>query len=606
MLLLLLACHKTPDESPCVGGVAELEGGALRLESACGAATLSPRVIGEGSLQVELRDEGGLIVPIILGQGTFRALALEGPIEVEGEAPARLWKQGYQSWWWSGVTELEPIERDADGLPLAGGDGDGASATHETPFTSWWVGLLGRPDSGAGLLLGALSAQVTKSYVAFDDDSATLVLGGRGERIPVDGELRLDPVYGASGPVAFEVYRDYARAAAAQTGASPRPEGPQVGWATWVQFYSGVSEEDMRRNLAAAQGTPMTLMQLDDGWENAWGDWTANERFPSGMAAMAAEITEAGFTPGLWMAPFYVDEGPLTAAHPDWWVRDLDTGEPITFGNFGDHAYHIVDVTHPDAAAWMQDQIRTRVSEGWTYLKLDFLYAGAQEGLRQEDLTGAEAFQRGMALLREAAGPDTWILACGAPLLPSLGWVDSYRTGADIAFEFDPDPRLEYLRWQARATAARSWQNGLWWWNDPDQMMLRAPLTGPQVRGSIAAQFVSGGPWLLGDELEALDAEVLALSLDTELIGLSLGAVGEPLNPLSFASGPDFSPLAELGDPNDSVPSVWQVGSTTVLLNLDDREIVVDGPGGRELLTGEQAEAGPRTLEPGGGEIWLP
>ena len=64
-----------------------------------------------------------------------------------------------------------------------------------------------------------------------------------------------------------------------------------------------------------------------------------------------------------------------------------------------------------------------------------------------------EAYHIGMRLLREAAG-DGMFLACGAPMLPSVGYADAFRTGADIGFNFDPGPRHEYLRWQARATAS--------------------------------------------------------------------------------------------------------------------------------------------------------
>ena len=84
-----------------------------------------------------------------------------------------------------------------------------------------------------------------------------------------------------------------------------------------------------------------------------------------------------------------------------------------------------------------------------------FLYAGAQSGQRQEPVTGMEAYHTGMRLLREAAG-DGMFWACGAPMLPSVGYADAFRTGADIGFNFDPGPRHEYLRWQARATASRS------------------------------------------------------------------------------------------------------------------------------------------------------
>ena len=42
------------------------------------------------------------------------------------------------------------------------------------------------------------------------------------------------------------------------------------------------------------------------------------------------------------------------------------------------------------------------------------------EGQRVQDVTGIEAYHLGMQIMREAAG-DAWILACGAPLLPTVG-----------------------------------------------------------------------------------------------------------------------------------------------------------------------------------------
>lgn len=598
LLLLLAGCGGSDCALRLADDTVELSG--------CADLTLSPTAHGEG-LTVSLDLDGPTLTPIVSAGpdgGTLRAVSLHGPWSVAGERPPRLWRQGYQSWWWSGVVDLEPPELDDDGLPRVGGDAGGLAAVDETPWSSWWVGVIGRPD-GDALLLGALASTRTKVWTAFSEEAAWVVWGGRGEALRLDpGEtLRLDPLRIDAGPDAGALLRDYAAAAAAHVGLAPREDLPPTGWGSWNQYYADLTQEDVLANLAALPDEAEVLL-VDDGWELTWGDWTANERFPLGTGGLAAAIHEAGHTPGLWMAPFYVDAATETAqAHPDWFVRDLD-GQLLGYSNFGPRTYRTLDLTHPEAAAWLRDVIAARVAEGWTFLKLDFLYAGAVEGLRHEDVTGAEAYARGVALLREAAGPDAFLLACGAPMLPSLGHFDAYRTGADIAFEFDPDPRRDYLRWQARATAARAWQNGAWWWIDPDVMLLREPFTATDATGAVAAQVASGGLWLLGDDLEALDPDRRAMALSVADLR---GQVAMPDAPLRFPSGLDFGPIAEAADPDDLVPARWTLDrGEVVLLNLGEAPITVDGPGGTERLSGATAAPGPRTLAPGAGEVWSP
>lgn len=613
-LLLAMSCKKDAVEPLVCDTVLAVDGQTLSLESDCGSLSLSPLLVGTGELTVSLAVDGQSVIPTITagsGGGVLEALALTGAVELTGAEPARLWRQGYQSWWWSGVTELEPITLTDDGLPLTGGDGNGTSATEETPFSSWWLGLLGRAD-GASLLLGVLDTAQLKFTTAFSEETAWAVWGGRGEAISLAGgeSLALDPLWVGIGADAFTLHRDYAAAAAEHQGLAERADTPPVGWATWYVFYEEVTETQVRDNLAVAielseqaDLTALEVFQIDDGWASAWGEWTANERFPSGMEALAADITDAGFTPGLWLAPFYAaTDTPVYTEHDDWWVLDAD-GEPLTFNNFGTTSYAVLDVTHPDAADWLAGQISDRVAQGWTYLKLDFLYAGAQEGTRQQDVTGMEAFHLGMSIMKEAAG-DAFILACGAPMLPSLTYADAYRTGADIAFNFDPDPEPAYLRWQARATAARSWQNGLWWWIDPDQIIIREPFDDAEISGALVANIVSGGTWLLGDDMSSLPDERLQAALQSDLVD-TRGLIGSPVDPLSSPSGMDYGPVAEMNEPDDVVPTVWSLSDGgTALLNLSPSTVTLDGPGGVELLTGETADAGPRTLASGAGEIW--
>lgn len=598
---------------PCDGTpILSADGPTLSFDlPGCASVTLEGIPLGEGDFSLSWRLAGDAAVPVVTGAGTFEGVVATGAVELAGEDPARWWRQGYQSWSWSGVLDLEPLEV-YEGVPVTEGDGDGNTVIWETPATSWWVGLLGRPD-GASLLLGALDATRTKFYAATDGEQAHAVWGMRGERILVDEaeELLLDPLWTAASRDPHGLYRAYAVAVAGHQGLAPPLGTAPTGWATWYYYYADVREVDVRANLQRAAEladdtslAPMEVFQIDDGWQVVWGDWTANEKFPSGMADLAADIRDEGFTPGLWMAPFYVDRSTQTyQAHADWWVRDA-AGLEIVFTNQGTGDYAIVDATHPDAGAWLAQQIADRVAEGWLYLKLDFLYAGAQEGLRHQDVTGVEAYRIGMELLREAAGP-AWILACGAPMLPTVGHAESYRTGSDIAFGPFPDPDPSFLRWQARATAARSWSNSLWWWNDPDQLLIRDPFDEAQVLGAVVAQAASGGSWFLGDDLDSLGDDRVATALDLDAVA-TRGLPAVPARPLDHPSGFDPGPIGEMAAPDDQVPTRWTLGDDHVLLlNLDEIKRELPCPGGEELLTGYTCEPGDmRTLDAGGGEIW--
>jgi len=617
--LTLLACGDPAQEAadPCAGApTLSADGAALTFTlDGCGSLELTARPLGDGDLSVALAVDGQDVTATVTADEavTLEGVLLEGTWSLEGDSPARLWRQGYQSWAWAGVTALEPIVTDDARVPLSGADSADASFLDDTAFSSWWVGLLGR-QGGASLLAGALESERFKFTASFDEDRAVLAWGGRGERVALAGgeQVTLGTARLALGGDPWGMHRDYARAVAEDTPARPLTDAPVVGWATWYQFYTEIDEPLVMEQLETAASlaadaslAPFDLFQIDDGWQRAWGDWTAGEHFPSGTAALARAIDDAGFTPGIWMAPLYVDRASdLYAAHPDWWVRGYG-GDELSYDGFSGWDYAVLDATHPEAAAWLDQLIAEKVAEGWRYLKLDFLFAGAQEGLRYEDVTGLEAYHRAMSIMREAAG-DVWILACGAPMLPSVGYAESFRTGADIAFELSTEPALPYLRWQARASAGRSWTNGIWWWNDADQILVREPFDDDEATGSVVANAASGGVWILGDDLVALPDARRSLVLDPKLVALR-GSTARPLYPLAHVSGVDAGPIVEELAPDDDAVSQWVLESGEVLLlNMGDDELLVPGPGGVELITGEEAPPGPRALPPGRGEVWRP
>lgn len=596
----------------------------------CGIVDLDVAPVADGDVRVTWSD-GALsadgtrlvIVPTVTAGASgasLHALVLDGSASTGDDAGRLLWRQGYQSWSWSGIVDLDATDapdRDALGLPPVGGDGDALSVTSETPWTSWWGGAVSSGDDAVGFALGVAGATQLKGWTAFDRGHATLVLGGRDQTLVLapDEARELDPVVIAiadSGTLALQSWVDEVAARHPLTDpGAPVGElrAPPDGWASWYVFYEAVTEADIRRNLdvLASDAPDAAVLQIDDGWQVRWGEWTAGDDFPSGMASLASAIRTAGFTPGVWMAPFYVSrDAPAYAAHPDWWVRTSDGSEELRFTNVGTGDYAVVDATVPEARAWMAQQVADRVDEGFGYLKLDFLYAGAQEGTRALPVTGLEAYTLGMDAIRAAAG-DAWILACGAPLLPTVGYAQSFRSGADIAFSPDGGrPKRDYLRWQVRQTAARGVFHRAWWFNDADQILMRAPFSATDATGAIVANVVSGGTWLLGDDLAVLDPTLVNLGLRDDLRRFR-GVTSTPDAPWSAISGLDGSPLVESITPDDAPPVRWMMSTGHVAaLNLTDAPVDVELPRGRELIAQGTWRGGLRTLAPGEGVLVLP
>lgn len=255
-----------------------------------------------------------------------------------------------------------------------------------------------------------------------------------------------------------EVFAAYAELLGDAVGR--RPLGDQRVWCSWYSFYAGITEPALDKVITDLAGLAFDVVQVDDGWQRHIGDWVANDDFPSGMPALAARIRAGGFVPGLWLAPLLVHEGSqVFADHPDWVLRD-DDGAPTSAGWNWDGRVHAVDVTNPEALAHVCGVLRAAVDWGFTYLKLDFLFAGALAGVRHAEVERHRAYRTAIEAFRDAVGEDVVLLACGAPVIPSLGVFDAVRIGPDVAEVWENTNVTRYLHQlsspQARYAVATS------------------------------------------------------------------------------------------------------------------------------------------------------
>jgi alpha-galactosidase len=313
----------------------------------------------------------------------------------------------------------------------------------------------------------------------------------------------------------------------------------RVGWCSWYHYFEHVTERSFTSDVARAADWPIDVLQLDDGFQASIGDWTrTDESFPSGLQAVADQVTSRGRLAGLWLAPFLAaPDSQLALDHPDWIAR-FPGGEPL-IAMHNDHwggFVHALDTSHPEVQAHLEQLARELVEMGFTYLKLDFTFAPGFDGVwRDRSLTPAQRVRAGYDAIRRGAGDDTFLLGCGAPQGACIGVVDGMRIGPDVAPWWSPKPELwPYPGYEGtipatanawRNTLARSFQHRRLWLNDPDCLMLRhteTDLTEEQVRAWALAVGVSGGMAVISDDLSLLDAR--ASDLLNEVVALGRAA----------------------------------------------------------------------------------
>jgi alpha-galactosidase len=247
-----------------------------------------------------------------------------------------------------------------------------------------------------------------------------------------------------------------------------------VGWSSWYYYFENLTWDDVLKNLKLAKNYPFEVFQIDDSWQKDIGDWQPKESFPS-LKEMAGTIRKFGFVPGIWLAPFSVSEtSSIFKEHKDWLVKD-DAGNPkVAYQNWGKNIYAL-DLSNPDVLDFIETLFKSLKDSGFEYFKIDFLFAGAIPGKRYQNISPIRAYRLGMEKIRKTVS-DNFILGCGAPLLPSIGYVDGMRIGPDTAPYYDPKipDNLGPNAYSAlRNTITRYFMNKKLWWNDPDCLLLR-------------------------------------------------------------------------------------------------------------------------------------
>ncbi|MCX6568314.1 MAG: alpha-galactosidase [Candidatus Aminicenantes bacterium] len=342
-----------------------------------------------------------------------------------------------------------------------------------------------------------------------------------------------------------------------------------VGWCSWYHYFGKLVWDDVLENLDIAardrKSFPFDVFQIDDGYETDIGDWMSPKPGYPDLAGLARAIARKGFKAGIWTAPFSAAAtSELFTKHPDWMVQE-DGRPKLCYRGWGKPIYAL-DTTHPEVKAWLHDTFSKLRKAGFTYLKIDFLFAAAMPGTRRKRVTPVQAYREGLGVIRRAAGRD-FILACGAPLLPSAGLVDGMRIGEDTAPYWKTKPsgfQGPNAYFALKNAMFRQFMHRKFWLNDPDCLLLRGRET-ELARNERELYALAAGAFdnmiiasdklsLLGPEEKSLFLRALALRGGRSRVS---GLLGEDAYVIHSQGGPS--------------------GDVRLGVNLSDGETVIGG-----------------------------
>jgi alpha-galactosidase len=315
---------------------------------------------------------------------------------------------------------------------------------------------------------------------------------------------------------------------------------PLCGYSSWYNRYQNITIEAIRRDLEGCRGllAPGDLFQIDDGWQQQVGDWLPDEgKFPDGMRALVDEIHSAGFSAGLWLAPFAAaQDSEVVRQHPDWIIR-VD-GEPFSCGcNWG--GFYALDWQLPAVEDHLIE-LFNRVFREWDFdvVKLDFLYTAAL--FNDPRQSRGRRMDEAMAFLRRLCGSHK-IMGCGVPLMPAFGRVDYCRIGCDVSLDWNDSIAMRFAHPERVSTANnlmdtvyRRQLNHRAFVNDPDVFFLRRDnlkLNDAEKRHLAVVDALLGGVMMISDDPGAYDAGQTAayrrlLDLHRHASGVRFGGGG--------------------------------------------------------------------------------
>src|ERR1022692_87509 len=191
-----------------------------------------------------------------------------------------------------------------------------------------------------------------------------------------------------------------------------------------------------------------------------------------------------------------------------------------------------MDPTHPGIQHRVDYYVKKFTSQGFDYIKLDFLSHGAMEGIHHDPTvtTGIQAYNQGMLYLLNQLNGRMFISTSIAPLFP-YNYAHARRIACDTAHSIND---TEY---EMQSVSYGWWMSGrLYQFNDPDLMQF-AGATANENQSRLISGAVSGTLFLNSDDLTSSTGQRLALNCLTNAAINAVARIGQTFRPVEGNTG---------------------------------------------------------------------
>jgi hypothetical protein len=458
---------------------------------------------------------------------------------------------------------------------------------------SGWQG----PPSGVKKIRGAAKPLLSKTLVQLSDGKRAWQAGFvTFDRIATEHEVRWDDAKNAVVVSSFCDFSTFRLAPGAQLAAEtlrietgpdpyaslehwadavsshyhpalwPKIPAGWVGW-SWVDGFNVERYEDVvRRNARAVRERLggfgidyvwVSLGNLEDRKPGNWLRWN-RKLFPSGPEALVGDLGKLDFKFGLWAGAYWLNSTLDEYEN----LKDavlMKGGKPITVPSSQWGTSYVLDPTHPKVKAHIRRVFETYRKWGVRYYMIDFLDAigDSTPGTYRPDsfydrtlVQGPQTFREGLKTIREAAGPDTYLLSSTGPTLQGIGLVNAARSGNDYGEGRPLDgPGKGFFPgtfainnasyWTSHRRATEAWATH---WFMHRKLFLAdsgnvltvdkpVPLADAEISATIFG--LNGGPVMLGDDIDRMDASRL------DLVRQIFPRLPECARPLDLFEAPD-------------------------------------------------------------------
>ncbi|KAI9255907.1 glycoside hydrolase superfamily [Helicostylum pulchrum] len=292
-----------------------------------------------------------------------------------------------------------------------------------------------------------------------------------------------------------------------------------TGWSSWYNFYERVTEKDVLSSLQAFKKHqyPIDVFQIDDGFESQIGDWldVDSVKFPRGMKALADDIKQQNYLPGIWLAPYAVGfKSKIVKEHPEWLLKHADSRLVVAGPNWG--GFYAMDIYHPEVRTYLQN-VFDQVIDVWGYelLKLDFLFAAAM--IPRLGKSRGEIMWDAMNLITELTSKRALLLGSGVTLPSTWGRLEYSRVSSDASPWWD-NSVLRIANVRERVATSNAIMSTLNRWpmastifgSDPDVFFVRSDnnkLTKQEKHTLLVINIVFGQLVLMSDNVDLYDKQ---------------------------------------------------------------------------------------------------